>query len=270
MSTEPVIKFEPILPPMPMILADASFLRTLTEVEAQVVAVKIVDAQSAQHAANLQGRLTAAGKKLDETRLAFKRPYMDISRAIDEVAKPAADRIEEAKKKLRHAQIQWDIDQRRMRDEAEAARVKELERLEALRVAEAKEAQRKADELAKAAAEAQKGKPEPEMMDVDFGDEPTPPPAPPKTEIEKQIEAVKFTPAPVIQRPAGLMYRASMRHSVKDISKLPDSFVNKTANDTAIRQVFCNGWKDGDPHPVCPGVVFFVEREAVSTGKAVF
>lgn len=263
------IIFEPILPPMPMVLADQKFLATLNEVEAQVNAVKIVDAQSAQHAANLQARLTGAGKKLDDARLAMKRPFLDINKLIDEVSKAPNDRIEELKKKLRHAQIQWDIYQRKAAADAEAARVIELERLEKIRVAEAEETKRKADEIAKAAADAAKNSMLP-MMDVDFGDEPLPPPPVQKTETEKKIEAVKYAPAAVIQKPVGIAFRVSLRFKIENMAELPETFVIKTVNEMMIRGTFCNGYKEGEPLPVCPGVSFFVEKTPVSTGKSTF
>lgn len=264
-----VIQFEPILPVLPMILADAAFLRTLADVEAQVASVKIVDATSAQHAANLQVRLTAAGKKLNEARLAIKRPFLDISQLIDDVAKAPNDRIEEAKKKLRSAQIQWDIDQRRIAAEAEEARKAELERLEKQKQAEEAEAKRKLDELTKAAAQNIANLPA-AVMDVDFGDEPPPAPPPQKTETEKRIDAVKFAPAPVIEKPTGIAFRISLRHRVDKIEDLPDTFVVKTVNDTLIRSTFCNGYRDGEPLPVCPGVTFYVEKTTYSTGKTTF
>lgn len=263
------ITFNPIMPPMPMVLADQKFLATLNEVEAQVNAVKIVDAQSAQHAANLQARLTGAGKKLNEARLATKRPFLDMSALIDDIAKVPNDRIETAKAKLRHAQIEWDTRQRQAAADAEAARVKELDRLEKLRVAEAEEAKRKADELAKAAAEAAKKSTLP-VMDVDFGDDPLPPPPVQKTETEKKIEAVKFAPAAVIEKPAGLAFRTSLRFKVESMTDLPDTFIIKTVNEMMIRSTFCTGYKEGEPLPVCPGVSFYVERTPISTGKSTF
>lgn len=263
------ITFAPILPQMPMVLADSKFLATLTEVEAQVAAVKISDAQSAQHAANLQVRLTAAGKKLDDARLAIKRPFLDISKLIDDVAKAPAERIEEAKKKLRHAQIQWDLDQRRIAAKAEAGRKAELERLEKQKAAEETEAKRKTDELMKVAAQNIAGLP-PAVMDVDFGDDPPPATPPQKTETEKQIDAVKYAPAPVIEKPTGIAFRISLRHRVDRIDDLPETFVVKTVNDTLIRSTFCNGYKEGEPLPVCPGVTFYVEKTPYSTGKTTF
>lgn len=258
-------------PVLPLILADQKFLRTLAEIELQAAAVKITDAQSAQHAANLQIRLTDAGKKLNEAKLALKRPFIDINAKIDETARGPQQRIEETKKILRIAQIQWDLDQRRIASEAEEKRQAELKRLEAIRAAEeaaakkraaeiAAEAKRLADEAAKAGA--------PEVMDVDFGDEPMEPP--PKTATELEIERVKFAPAPVAHKPVGVAIRVSLRHKVDKIADLPDAFVIKTANDAGIRATFCNGYKDGEPLPVCPGVTFWVERTPVSTGKVGF
>lgn len=259
------VQIEPVTPNLPLVLCDKKFIATLTEVEAQVAAVKITDAQTAQHAANLQIRLTEAGKKLDATRLELKRPFIDHNKRIDDAARGPAERIEKAKNALRRAQIQWDIDQRRIAEEAEKARQAEIARLEAIKKKEAEEAARKAAEIAKAAADAAKGQ---EIMEVDFGDEPAAPPA--KTATELELDRVKYAPAPVVAKPAGIAFRVSLRHKVEKIADVPDTFIIKTVNDAGIRATFCNGYKEGEPLPVCPGVTFWVEKTPISTGKVEF
>ncbi len=253
---------------LPLVLANQAFLTTLADVEAQVGSLKIVDAQTAQFAANLQIRLTEAGKKLEATRLQLKRPFIDISAKIDATARVPADRIEKAKAALRNAQVDWDAHQRKIAADAEAARQKELERLEKLRREEEAEAKRKTDELARIAAAAAAANKAP-VEEIEFGDDAPDEPAP-KTATELEIERVKFAPAPVVEKPAGITFRVSLRHLVENLAVLPETFVNKTANDTAIRATFCNGYRDGEPLPSCPGVKFWVERTPVSTGKSTF
>lgn len=273
MSTDLVV---PITTPvLPAVLANTAFLTTLAGVEKQVAELKITDAQSAQAAANLQIRLTGAGKQLDEARLALKRPYIDINNKIDEVARGPLSRIEKAKKTIQQAQIQFDIDERRRAAAAEEKRQLEIKRLEEKQAAEEQEAKRKAAEIAAeqkrisdaaAAISAAAGTTRIEM-DIDFGDEPA---APVKTETQLELERVKFTPAPVASKPVGLSFRCTLRAVVTDLSLLPEPFVVRSSKDTAIYATYCQGWKEGDPMPECPGVKFEVTRTAVSTGKAVF
>ncbi len=282
MSTDPIIPdlLVPVTPPvLPLTLVKTGFLTTLTVAEKQVAELKITDAASAQLAASLQVRLTSAGKLLEAARVECKRPFLEIERKIDEAARAPAARIEAAKKTLQKAQIQFDIDQRRIAAETEAKRQAELKRLEELRVAEEREAQRKAADIAaeqkriadaaKAAAEKEGVAPE---LEVDFGDdEPAaPPPPPPKTETELAIERVKFAPAPVAAKPTGIAFRVRLRMVVEDVNKLPDHFVTKTPKETAIYSTFCHGWREGAPIPELPGVRFEIDRTAVSTGKDTF
>ncbi len=261
---------------MPLTLVKTGFLTTLAVAEKQVAELKITDAASAQLAASLQTRLTSAGKLLEAARVDCKRPFLDIERKIDEAAKGPANRIEAAKKTLQKAQIQFDIDQRRIAAEAEAKRQAEIKRLEEKRAAEEREAHRKAAEVAaeqKRAADAAKAsaaKDAPEI-DIDFGDEPSePPPPPPKTETELALERARFAPAPVAAKPTGIAFRVRLRAIVEDVNKLPDHFVTKTAKDGAIYSTFCSGWREGSPMPECAGVRFEIERTAVSTGKDTF
>ncbi len=239
--------------------------------------LKITDAASAQAAADLQVRLTSAGKLLEAARVESKRPFLEIERKIDEAARGPQKRIEDAKKALQHAQIQFDIDQRRIAAEAEAKRQAEIKRLEEKRAEEEREAQRKAAEIAaeqkrrdaETQAAAAKAGAAPEI-DIDFGDDPVAPPPPAKTDTEIALERAKFTPAPVAPKPTGVAFRTTLRAVVTDVSKLPEPFVVRSAKDTAIYATYCQGWKEGDPMPECPGVRFEVNRTAVSTGKAVF
>ncbi len=278
MSTDPIIPdlLVPVTPPvLPLTLVKTGFLTTLSTVEKQVAELKITDAATAQLAANLQVRLTGAGKQLEAARVECKRPFLEIERKIDEAAKAPAARIDAAKKKLQHAQIQFDLDQRKIAAEAEEKRLAELKRLEEKRAAEEREAQRKAAEIAaeqKHAADAAKAAGAEPEMEVDFGDDgpATPPPPPPKTETELEIERVKFAPSPAAAKPTGIAFKTRLRAIVEDVNKLPDHFVTKTPKDAAIYSTFCTGWKEGAPIPECPGVRFEIDRQAVSTGKEQF
>jgi hypothetical protein len=264
----------PITPPTaPAVLCNTAFLTTLAAAEKQVAELRITDAQSAQAAANMLARLTSAGKQLDEARMALKRPYLDINAKIDEVARGPQGRIDAAKKTLQKAQIQFDIDQRRAAAEAEERRQAEIRRLEEQRAAEERETQRKAAAILAEqkriadAAKASAPSDAPPEIDVDFGDAPAPPP---KTETELALERAKFAPAPAAAKPVGLAFRVTLRAVAVDMKQVPDLFVIRTLKDTAVYSTFCQGWREGDPIPECPGLRFEVQRTAVSTGKAVF
>ncbi len=273
----PTITVEIVAPEMPLVLADAAFLSTLTKVELQVKALAITDAQSNQQAADLLQRLTAAKNKLNETRLALKRRFDPVLEKIDQAAKVPIARIDELKKFLSDLQIDWARYQKKLADEAEARRLADIKRLEDLRAAEEAEAARVAKAAAdKAAADAAALlAANPPMMDVDFGDdnpvvEPEPAPAPQKTEIQRQLEAVRHAPAIVVQRASGVRTVTTLVPVVTNVNLLPDMFVDKTAKIAAIKSTFCSGWKVGQPLPVLEGVRFDVKTEVQSTGKSGF
>lgn len=67
-------------------------------------------------------------------------------------------------------------------------------------------------------------------------------------------------------QPAGVAFRAYLRIASIDVTKLPEKFIIRTADEKALRSAFVQGWKDGDPLPECAGVVFTVDRMAVSRG----
>lgn len=258
------------LPPLPssvgLVLCDGTFLSTLANVESRVAELKITDADSAQTAADLQQRLTTAGRKLEAARTAIKAPFLAKCREIDEAAKAPSKRIDAAKSVLATLLVDYAQEQEKIRRAAEEARQNELARLEAIRVAEEKAAQAKAAEVARLAAEAA-AKCKAEVIEMDF-DEPEV--AKPQTATEKAIEAVQYAPAVAAAKPSGVAFKATLRIALVNADQLPEKYVIKTANAKALRDDFCVGWKDGDPIPECPGVKFGVDRVAVSTGRSVF
>ena len=256
--------------PSPLRLAQPAFLSSLKECETQIAALKITDATSAQLAATLQARLTTAGKMLEDTRARLKAPVLAQGKAIDEAARAPAARIAAAKQSLSAAQIAYAEEQQRIARKLEADRQAELARLERVRQIEEFAAKKKADELAKQLAEAA-AKSKAPTLEIDEDDAP---PAvvepPPKTETEKQIEAIQHTPVVAAPKPAGVSYRVVLIHKVESVAKLPEPFVIRSANDAALRATYCAGWREGEPLPVVPGVVFTVQKTVVSTGRSVF
>jgi hypothetical protein len=258
-----------------LILCSTGFLTQLREVEAQVTALKITDAQSAQHAANLLTRLTGAGKALDKQRLELNAPYEAQIRATNASAKEPAAKIETLKSALKTASVNYDREQARLAREAEAARQAEIRRLEAIAETERKAAAEKARMIAEEAdrlrVEAEKaGLPLVSQEEDDWGESEPAPEPPQPTEAEKALAAVKFAPVAAPAKVAGVKYKTTLVPHIEDVNKLPDIFVTKTAKIAAIRSTFCSGWVDGDGIPVVPGVRFEVQRTMESTGKSTF
>lgn len=256
------ITVQPILPAEAVIVCGSNFLHSLAECERAVAHISITDAATAQEAADIQQRLTGAGRKLEEVRVKLKAPFIEKGREIDAAAKEPAGRIDAAKLGIARKLVAYQQAQAEVARKAEAERQKELARLEKL----AQEERAKAAEVLRQAAEAAKKSSAP-VIEIDFDD---PPPEPVKTEVEKQIDAVKYAPAVVAAKPAGISYRVYLIIESIDVAKLPDRFVVRTANEKAIRAAFCSGWKDGDKLPECAGVAFKIDRSAVSTGRGDF
>lgn len=244
-------------PPFPLELASVSFLSALVAAEEEAKALKVSDEATARQAAILQQRLTTAGRKLEETRTQLKAPFLDIGRRIDETAKAPQARIQKAKDLVASQLVTYFEEQKRLAAEAEAKRLAELKRLEEQRQKEEEEARRQAAAIAAKAAPVLPGE------DIGFDDMPTPP----KTETEQRIEAVKYAPPVPVSRPVGIAMRSRLVAKVVAPDKVPETFIVRTVNESAIRATFCTPWKEGAELPICPGVAFEIEKTAVSTGR---
>jgi len=271
-------------------LLDGGWLAALDRIEERVLALKIVDGASAQMASDLQRRVTTAGQDLKKARAAAKEPHLAATRAIDAALAAPEERIEKAKAALGQAQVGWieaerlrvrreqearEAEIRRLREQAEreererkAAAEKAAREAEAARIAKEKADAAEAEEQRKRLAAGQsvpltleEDEPEPEMEE--------PPPPAPKSEAQVALEAALHAPAPVAAKPQGVAMRATLKIASVDVAKLPEPFVTRTANMAGLRATFCNGYKDGDPLPVCAGVVFEVERSAASTRQRI-
>lgn len=205
-----------------MVLCTPGFLTGLAQVEREVAGVTVGDAETAQVAANLIQRLTAAQQALEKARKQLKDPLLEAGRQIDAAALSPANRIAAAKKTVNGKLVNWQTAERKRAEEAERAR-------------------KEAEEKAKA---------QPAMY-VDFGDEPAPP----------------VVAAP---QPTGVRWVTRLLLTVEDAKKLPVEFQVVTANEPLIRAKFCVGYKEGDPVPTLPGVVFKVDQQAISRGGADF
>ncbi|MDR2673345.1 MAG: hypothetical protein LBC18_00345 [Opitutaceae bacterium] len=261
----PVLVKAPPLPVLPLVLVDERFIAHLDRLATKVEALKITNVAAAQSAANLLVEITDLGRQLDRNRAAAKRPFLDINSAIEAAARAPAGTLAQLKAGVQKHIAEWDADLRRRAEESERARQAEIARLKEEKRRQDEEAKRTAAELAAslpagAAAAA---------LDLDFEDDGIPAEPAPKSEIEKQIEALKYAPPAVsTAAPAGVQYRSRLLFTVTDIAKLPEQFITRSANEKLIREVFVVGFKDGDPLPSLPGVEFKVDRVPVSTGRA--
>jgi len=262
-AVDQTITVAPVTPATPIVVCDSKFLSTLTAVEYEVASLKIADAQAAQAASGLLGRLTSAGTALNKARIALKAPFLTKAGEIEEAARAPAKRIEDAKTLVKQKLVSYQVEERRLAEEAEKARLAEIKRLEAIAAKEEAERQRKAAEMAaKAAASAAP------IVYVDFDDE-TPVPAQ-KSATEIALEHAKHAPAVVVEKPVGLAFKARLIIASVDVAKLPEPFIVRTPNERLLRETFCVGWKDGDPIPDVAGVAFKVDRQVASTGRSAF
>lgn len=287
------------LPPAPLLLVDAGFVQALEEAEEAISKLKVTDAATAATAADLQSRLTKAGTALESERKKLLRPFIDTQKAINDAAAGTAARIELGKRAVKVELTRYDDAQRQLAAEAERKRQAEAAEIERKRQAEIcrleeiarkerEEAKRQADELLAKQAEAEKqrlaaeiaAKPAVEDLDADPAPIAAPAPddeldladAPPveKSDTEKQLDALKYAPPVVAAAPivapkiAGVMFRNWIEVVTVDPALLPDAFVIKTADTKLIRSTFITGWKEGQPLPVCPGVVFEIKRESIT------
>lgn len=250
--------------PAPYVLADSKFLATLENVEGQIARLQVCDGPSAQVAADLQVRLTQAGKKLEEARKELTAPFRAAAEKIMEISRGPAGRIEQAKSALKAQLAAYDAEQRRIAAEAEKARQAEIRRLDAIRKAEiaAELAKiKEAEEAAKAAMAAVP--PEEAGMCLD-DDEPTPPQ---KTETQRALENLQHAPVVAAPRPVGVTMRVTLQATVTDVNLLPDLFVERVPKLAAIKSTYCTGWSEGKPLPEVPGVRFEIKREPVAQGR---
>lgn len=252
------------LPPAPLVLADSGFLATLAQVEADVSAIKVTDAATAEAAAKLQARLTKAGTELEKQRVALAAPFLQAQRQINDAAKAPAGRIEAAKSALKAQLMAYDTEQRRLAADAERKRQDEIRKLEEQR---RKEQEAEARRLAAIAEEARRIAAAAPVNAVEIDDDDVEPVAPaPKTDTEKKLEALAYAPAPVAARPAGVQFRVTLVPVLDDINKVPDMFIEKSVKMRAIISTFCAGYKEGTPLPEVPGIRFEVQRTPITRG----
>lgn len=244
------------IPHLPLILCDEKFIQAVEAAEQRVGALAISDAGTLQSAANLLQELTTSAKQLEAMRIQLKKPSLDWGSRIDAAAKAPAIRIDNLKRKVMEAMTRFATAERQRAEKLEQERQAEIKKLEAEAERQRLAAKAKADEEA-----AKRG-----PVDLDF-DEEAPVVEVPKTVIEQKIEALKFAPAVAAPKPTGVRFGVKLVAKIVSVAKLPDAYVNRTANEALIRATYCTGYKEGMPIPECPGVVFTVEQTTASSGR---
>lgn len=243
MSTELIIPAQ--LPETPIVLANQRWMQALATLESNVASLQVTDAKQAEVAAEYLQRATKAGSSLERMRKDVLKPYLDLQKRINTVAAQPKTRIEACKNQLKDKLAAW--------QELERARLAEERRQaeEELRKLEEKKQQQAADEGA---------------LSLDFDDDGV---GEPVESIDTQLERASLAVAatPTSAKTSGVAFIARLVPEIQDIDALPAEFVIRTPNKAAIQEKFCRGWKDGDPLPTLPGVIFTVERTARATGK---
>jgi hypothetical protein len=123
------ITVQPITPPEPLVVCSPGFITQLAAVEHELASIEIKDDASLQRAAEIQNRITKAGKMLEETRAKLKAPFIAKGKEIDAAAKAPAERIEKLKEQCGAKLVAYRERTRVAAEKAELARQAELARL---------------------------------------------------------------------------------------------------------------------------------------------
>ena len=99
--------------PGDLVLVDSKWMSALASIGERVKTLKIVTADQAQIAADLQGRLTVAGRQLKDAHAALKAPVLARGRAIDAAAKGPEETIEALKQTLKQGLRDFDEAERK-------------------------------------------------------------------------------------------------------------------------------------------------------------
>lgn len=237
----------------------------------------VTSEQGARDAAHNLRVATDITSGVEKTRKAIKDPFLRAGEEIDAAAKPIIARAEAAKVAIKKNLTAWEAEQARLQREEEARvraehEARQREAAEALRLAEearlAIEEQRRKDEEAARAqsspdgAAVQEPVEEPDPYADMFAEEEA---ARLKREADEKARAASFAPVvPMPRSTPGVSFRVVLEMEVSDVNLLPNQFVTKTPKVADIKRAFCQGWKEGDALPVCPGVTFKPGRTAVS------
>ena len=136
------------LDPAPLLSSFAHYEPMITEMEAEVAAVKVTDEPTAARAASMAGQTRKVANEIEKARKEAIAPYKSVVDAVNEACKPFSVRLKTMQMALEGKNRAWMIEEDRKRREAEAKARAEAERLRKEAEAKARaEAEAKAKEL---------------------------------------------------------------------------------------------------------------------------
>lgn len=227
------------LPATPVVVIDAGFMGKVEALEASAQAMS-AEALDLPKAAGLLREITRAGADLEVLRQTVVRPLLEAKAAIDKAASQPQQRLEAAKKAVKGAILSHEAKERAR---LEAEHRAEQERLRA----EAKKKQ-EAAELAELLHE----------PDEETTEPPAPPAEPP--DLAMEMPAAQ----PVVVKARGMHFRTTLEFEVEDLDKVPVEFVRRTLDAEALRRAHVRPWRDGQPLPTVPGILFKTNRQPVA------
>lgn len=254
-------------PAMPCVVLEANTVEAVANLAQAATDVVVKDAESAAEAARMLSNITRLARDIENAREEAKRPFFQFGKRIDAVAKVPATTLANALNAVRAKITAYQVEiDRKAREEAERVR-KEQERLAAEAARLAREAARVAEEKARAAEAARLAALPPTddddmadlVADIEADDI-----AEQQAAVAAQVVQIATKPVPAVPAPQGIYFRTTLRHTVKDVDKLPRNLVTITANDAEIRRLFCVGWKEGDPVPAIAGLEFTVDKTPIA------
>ena len=242
------------LPLSPILVIPSDTLRIVEAFRHAASSVAITTPERADEAATLLRQIQETAAALEARRKEVKQPFLEAGSKIDGVCKAPAMTLEAARTAIRGKLAAWQAEQDRIARDNERRRQEELARLEKER--------RDAEERARQAQAAANAADFTDEFGVDsmLADQQA-------AEIAKRQSALAVARAEIPVKPAGISYRTILRAEVVDVRQLPTHLVTVTANEAAIRSVFCTGYKEGQPLPVQAGIRFTLEKLPVVSSR---
>jgi predicted nucleotidyltransferase len=252
-----------VLPETPVVLANASTMQVVAQLEASAAAVaKVTDAATDKAAWETLSLATKLEKQIEDSRQKVKAPFYDLGCKIDAAAKTVSARVKAAKAVVQRGLDGYRAEQERQRVLEQQRLQRELEEAHRKRIAAEKalEAERRENDRLAREAEAAMAKKNVPVFDLDELEEP------PVAEARAQVDVVAATRVPaVVAKPAGAQWRVTLNPEVIDARLVPESLLKpREADLVKIRQVYCVGFKDGDKLPEVAGLKFNVQRTPIA------
>lgn len=250
------------LPACPLVVLSGDTIANVERLADAAKMVAITDAAQYNVAAQFLREASGLSKDIEKAREEVKAPFLDMGRKIDAAAKAEIAKLTAGIGTLKAKCTVWQAEQDRLAQiEADKQR-KEQERL-AREAAAAEKVLADAREAARVAALAVPDDDEDDLgsLGADLAVEAA---QAEQQKVAAQAVVVAQAPRVIVQAaPVGIHYRTTLRHVVSDVRKLPAALTIVSPNDAEIRRLYCQGWKEGDPVPNVPGVVFTQDKQPI-------